>query len=223
MIVIKIPAVLVLLRCCVFEAGVLLDTRMVTTGPRESTVSVSARTLITVTLLSFSVWLSLKQTLLPPARATSIVIVTTANQTQWCRGGSGARKNCFYDWTLRTWEGRTWSRRRLVPFCWLQNWFRPSLSDFSPAREKSKHYSWRASTHRVCCSSFHAVCEGPTCSYRSRPYLAAPSILRALTPGSHQTWITHRTLWGRENSHHFCWIPTKTFVARAKQKCQKTK
>lgn len=95
MIVIKIPAVLVLLRCCVFEAGVLLDTRMVTTGPRESTVSVSARTLITVTLLSFSVWLSLKQTFLPPARATSIVIVTTANQTQRCRGGSGARKIVF--------------------------------------------------------------------------------------------------------------------------------
>lgn len=115
MTVIKPPAILVLLRRGAGR-GVLFNTLMVTTGLWELTVSVSARTLITVTLLSFC--FSLKQTLLPPPRATSIAIVTKANPTQQCCRGSGAQK-CVYDWTLKAREAE---RRRVVlsvPLCWL--------------------------------------------------------------------------------------------------------
>lgn len=115
MTVIKPPAILVLLRRGAGR-GVLFNTLMVTTGLWELTVSVSARTLITVTLLSFC--FSLKQTLQPPPRATSIAIVTKANPTQQCCRGSVAQK-CVYDWTLKAREAE---RRRVVlsvPLCWL--------------------------------------------------------------------------------------------------------
>lgn len=117
MTVIKPPAIVVLLRRGAGR-GVLFNTLMVTTGLWELTVSVSARTLITVTLLSFSFCFSLKQTLLPPPRATSIAIVTKANPTQQCCRGSVAQK-CVYDWTLKA-KGA--ERRRVVlsvPLCWL--------------------------------------------------------------------------------------------------------
>lgn len=92
MVVIKLPALVW------FFFGVLVNSGVAKTGPWEMTASVPARTLITVTLLSSSACLRLKQTLLLPPRATSIVIVTKDNHTRrCCRGNEQGRNLTFTD------------------------------------------------------------------------------------------------------------------------------
>lgn len=96
----------------------------VATGPQESTISVSARTLITVTLLSFSVCLSLKKTNLPPMRGASIVTVTKANHKTKLSSAVEAfgQESTF---TFKTLQGQTFVHHMFVPWYDLNIGFPP--------------------------------------------------------------------------------------------------
>lgn len=241
MTVIKPPAIVVLLRRGAGR-GVLFNTLTVTTGLWELTVSVSARTLITVTLLSFSFCFSLKQTLLPPPRATSIAIVTKANPTQQCCRGSVAQK-CVYDWTLKAKGGQS-----VDASCFLFHFVDLPVRLVIGQRQQPLFNVqlqirivvtiWRACTHSTYCfahfrpvlvyvlSVQHLLANESLIKAPVLQHYSPVSLISRIERIQLARSMNHKSATLAEKKNKFrsaCWLKTKRFLARATQKGQKTR